>query len=778
MKNFSRWFIRPDISVIIILCMFFSVVPLLAQAPVRIIPQPLSVIQGQGNFTITPNTRIVYDAATPENRQVISYFTDYVKKVYGIGLSSASAETSENNTITLDIKGTVSTLNREGYELIVQPNRVLIRANTGAGLFYGIQTLLQLFPADSASIKAGDEILLPVVEIKDEPRFSWRGMHLDVCRHFFPVEFVKRYIDLLALHKMNVFHWHLTEDQGWRIEIKKYPLLTEAGAWRVDREHQHWNERTAPEPGEKATYGGFYTQDEVRDVIAYAQSRFITIVPEIEMPGHAMAALAAYPQFSCTGGPFYVMPGGYWPITDIYCAGNDSTFAFLQDILSEVIDLFPGPYIHIGGDEANKANWEKCPKCQARIATEILQNEIKLQSYFIKHIQKVIVSKNKKLIGWDESLEGGLAPEATVMSWRGTDGGIFAANEGHDVVMSPTSHCYFDYYQALEDEPPGIGGFVPLEMVYGFEPMPEGLSPDKQKHILGAQGNLWTEYIPTPEHAEYMALPRMCAMAEIGWSSRANRNLDSFLNRLAVHYNRLDALNVHYRQPNINGFAKANIFMKDIKVTMDFPRPEAKIFYTLDGTEPTPQSLLYAKPLRISANTLLKARAFVGERPVSRLKSGEFNKQQPRAATSLKKPAAGLDYKLVAGEFSSVKQLAQAQETATGTLAGLIMPAQRPETNFGVIYDGYIKIPKTGIYTFYLNSDDGSELLVGDSSLILNDGAHGEQEYYGKIALKKGYHPLRVLFFQGGGGLTLKVSIEGPGLAKQAIPASMLFMGE
>ncbi len=744
-------------------------------APVAIIPQPLSVVQGEGVFGIDRSTRIVYDAATPEIQQVVTFLNDFVKQMYGLELAAVVSEAAERNTIFLDVKGTVSVTGKEGYELVVRPDRVIIRAKTGAGLFYGVQTLLQLFPAQAAGKPSGDNVLLPVVEIKDEPRFPWRGMHLDVCRHFFPVEFVKRYIDLLALHKMNMFHWHLTDDQGWRIEIKKYPLLTEAGAWRVDREHQHWNERTAPEPGEKATYGGFYTQDQVRDVIAYAQSRFITIVPEIEMPGHAMAALTAYPQYSCTGGPFYVMPGGYWPITDIFCAGNDSAFTFLENILSEVIDLFPGPYIHVGGDEANKANWEKCPKCQARIKAENLQNENELQSYFIKRIEKYIVSKNKKLIGWDEILEGGLAPEATVMSWRGMEGGIFAATEGHDVVMTPTSHCYLDYYQALQDEPPGIGGHVPLEKVYGFEPMPEGLSAEKQKHILGAQGNVWTEYIPTPEHAEYMALPRLCAMSEVVWSSRANRNLDSFLTRLAVHYNRLDALNVHYRQPDINGFAKTNIFMKDIKVAMDFPRPEAKIFYTLDGTEPGPQSLVYAKPLRISQNVQLKARAFVGERPVSRIKTGVFNKQQPRAAVNIKNPQAGLKFTLVTGEFNTVKQLAQAPVSASGRIAGFTMPESSPETNFGVLYDGYIKIPKTGIYTFYLNSDDGSELLVGDASMISNDGAHGEQEYFGKIALEKGYHPLRVLFFQGGGSLLLKVGIEGPGLAKQAIPASLLF---
>ncbi|MEK9137784.1 MAG: family 20 glycosylhydrolase, partial [Bacteroidota bacterium] len=335
---------------------------------------------------------------------------------------------------------------------------------------------------------------IPCVAIRDWPRFEWRGMHLDVSRHFLPKKFIKTYIDMLAMHKMNVFHWHLTDDQGWRLEIKKYPKLIEVTAWRVDREDQHWNHRDPPREGEKATYGGYYTQDEIREIVKYADERNITVVPEIEMPAHTTALLAAYPQYSCTGGPFDVPPGGVWPITDIFCAGNDSTFYFLQDVLTEVMDLFPGKYIHIGGDEADKKEWKACAKCQARIKQEELKDEAELQSYFVKRIEKFIVSKGRRLIGWDEILEGGLAPEATVMSWRGTEGGIAATRQGHDAVMTPGSHCYFDHYQGKQEfEPLAIGGYTPLSKVYSYEPIPDSLTPEEAKHILGAQGNVWTE---------------------------------------------------------------------------------------------------------------------------------------------------------------------------------------------------------------------------------------------------------------------------------------------
>ena len=378
-----------------------------------VIPKPLKMESKNGNFLLTPQTKIVVDAKNAS--QVGNYLVEKIQTATGYNIQVEFQKVSylPTNAILLSNEKYKKSLGEEGYTLSVKKNNIKVRAMTPAGLFYGIQTLLQLLPPEIMSGKPIDnaEWVIPCVAIKDRPRFTWRGAHLDVCRHFFSKEFVKKYIDILAMHKINTFHWHLTEDQGWRSEIKKYPKLTEIGAWRVDRGDKHWNDREPQKPGEKATYGGFYTQDEIREIVEYAKSRFITVVPEIEMPGHAVAALASYPQYSCTGGPFTVIPGGYWPITNIYCAGNDETFEFLENVLDEVIALFPGKYVHIGGDEAHKANWEKCPKCQARIKNEGLKNEHELQSYFIKRIEKFLNSQGKTLIGWDEILEGGLAPK-------------------------------------------------------------------------------------------------------------------------------------------------------------------------------------------------------------------------------------------------------------------------------------------------------------------------------------------------------------------------------
>jgi hexosaminidase len=385
---------------------------------------------------------------------------------------------------------------------------------------------------------------VPSCEITDEPRFAYRGMHLDVGRHLFPVEYIKRYIDMIALHKMNTFHWHLTEDQGWRIEIKKYPKLTEVGAFRKETIVGHAGKKPAVYDGKP--YGGFYTQEDIRDIVAYAKSKFITVIPEIEMPGHSLAALAAYPELSCTGGPFEV--GTKWGVFDnVYCAGKEETFKFLEDVLTEVIALFPSQYIHIGGDECPKTKWAKCPLCQQRIRQEGLKDEKELQSYFIRRIEKFLISKGKRLIGWDEILEGGLAPEATVMSWRGTAGGIEAAKQGHDVIMSPNKYVYLDYYQCEpEGQPLAIGGYLPLELVYSFNPQFSELNANEQKHILGLQGNVWSEYLSTPQYMEYMTYPRMFAISEIGWTPASKKDFEDFLARFEVQRKRYDKLGINY----------------------------------------------------------------------------------------------------------------------------------------------------------------------------------------------------------------------------------------
>lgn len=594
--------------------LFFSCTAGRGGDELSVIPRPLGMERGRGSFDLTPDVRVVVDSRNERVSEVGEYLVEKIVRATGfsIPIENRQSPRTQPGAIVLSLIGREDGLGDEGYILSVKKNSITLKAEKPAGLFYGIQTLRQLLPPETESKEqvAGIAWSVPCVEIKDRPRFPWRGMHLDVCRHFFPKEFVKRYIDYLAFHKMNVFHWHLTEDQGWRIEIKKYPKLTEVGAWRVDREDKPWNEREPQREDEKATYGGYYTQDEVREIVEHAESRFINVVPEIEMPGHSVAALAAYPEYSCTGGPFTVMPGGYWPITDIYCAGNDGTFEFLENILSEVIALFPGEYIHIGGDEASKMNWKKCPKCQARIRNEGLRDEEELQSYFIERIEKFLISKGKKLVGWDEILEGGLAPEATVMSWRGMEGGIEAARHGHDVVMCPTSHCYFDYYQADPDfQPEAIGGFITLKKVYSFEPVPVELDADQCGYILGAQGNVWTEYIPTPEHAEYMSLPRMCALAEVVWSPKELRDWKDFRARMDTHFQRLDWLGVNYCE----GSFKVDIVPRfddppgDVTLVFESEQLDPEIFFTLDGSDPSPESRRYTGPIPILQTTHVKA---------------------------------------------------------------------------------------------------------------------------------------------------------------------------
>lgn len=413
----------------------------------------------------------------------------------------------------------------EGYRLRVDDDGPCITARTGAGAFYGVQTLLQL-----PTLVPSPHI--PHIDVTDEPRFPWRGMHLDVARHFFDVEFVKRFIDLMARHKLNTFHWHLTEDQGWRLEIPGLPRLTEVAAWR-DRE------------GER--YGGYYTADDVREVLRYAEERFIKVVPEIEMPGHAVAALAAYPECSCTGGPFAVETT--WGIfDDVYCAGRETTFKFLDQVLDYVCNLFPGKYVHIGGDECPKTRWKDCDDCQRRIQEEGLSGEDELQSWFVKRAAQRLQKRGRRIVGWDEILEGGLAPDATVMSWQGFEGGIQAASMGHDVVMTPTAHCYFDYKQRPHDDEPGAIGMTPLRKVYELEPIPTDLPADRHHHVLGTQGNVWTERMPTHERVDYMVFPRMCALSEVAWSSTA-RDWPDFRSRLDGHLPRLRELGVGYRVP-------------------------------------------------------------------------------------------------------------------------------------------------------------------------------------------------------------------------------------
>ena len=583
----------------------------MAQNCVKIIPQPVSVVESAGSFFIDNNTYIDFKKSDKNLKAAADFFTTHIKDISGYKLT---ANKYLGKSILLKISNTAD-IGNEGYLLNVTPTSIEIIANSKIGVVYAVQSLFQVLPA----VRTNAPLEIPCMKVKDYPRFAWRGMHLDVCRHFFGPEVVKEYIDLIAAYKMNVFHWHLVDDQGWRIEIKKYPKLTEVGAWRADRLSTGWRERTQAIAGEAQTYGGYYTQNQIKEIIAYASERNITIVPEIEMPGHNAAAIAAYPDLSCAHQPQLTMTGGnYVNMSQNYCAGNDKVFEFLQDVLTEVIDLFPSTYIHIGGDEVDKEPWKKCPSCQARIKAEGLKNEEELQSYFIKRIEKFIVGKHRKVLGWDEILEGGLAPTAAVMSWRGEAGGIQAAKMNHDVVMTPEKPCYFDHYQAgPEGEPAGIGGMNTLKNVYDYEPVPKELNEPEAKYVMGAQGNMWTEFIFTTEHLEYMLLPRMLALSEVVWSPKTTRDWLDFNARLQNNFRAFDQKGLHYSKGDFKVTIKPATVDGKLQVALLTEAVNADIFYTTDGSMPDnitnsninvrTSSKKYIAPIVIDTSGTLKA---------------------------------------------------------------------------------------------------------------------------------------------------------------------------
>ncbi len=577
----------------LLLLLFVFSAGLQAQA---LIPKVKDMQLDPGQFTLDASCIIVDNPVVQED----TYLQAQLQSLHGLSLT-VQKNAGTSRCIQFEILPIGTQSKPEWYQMGIDNQCITIRAYEAKGLFYGVQTLLQLIP--NAATKAHQ---LNCCRITDEPKFSWRGMHLDVARHMYPVAFIKRYIDFLAMYKMNTFHWHLTDDQGWRIEIKRYPLLTQVGANRKRTMKGHYNDQQYDD----VPYGGFYTQDEVKEVVAYAASRHITVVPEIEMPGHAMAALAAYPELACTAGPFEVAQK--WGVfEDVFCP-KEETFAFLEGVLTEVMELFPSPYIHIGGDECPKERWRSCAYCQALMQREGLKDEHELQSYFIRRIEKFVNSKKRKIIGWDEILEGGLAPNAAVMSWRGTEGGIAAAKSGHYAVMSPGSHCYFDHYQGNPSyEPLAIGGYTTLEKVYSYNPIPAELNATEANFILGAQANVWTEYIPDAAKVEYMAMPRMAALAEVVWGTAQPADYKGFLKRMFIHLGLLDKLGVNYSKSifNVEILAQSSLG-KGVNIVLKSPMEQGEIRYTTDGTEPSLSTNLYQKALPLKNSFTLKAAYF------------------------------------------------------------------------------------------------------------------------------------------------------------------------
>ncbi len=729
-----------------------------------VIPEPVSLhLRGGPSFVFSRTTSLENDgkSAAP------AFLKEMLSRSAGISLGGKS----RSNRVVFKLVTLGGQLPPNWYSLKVTQHEVLVQYAEETGAFYAVQTLRQLLPKeiDSPIRVSGVQWSVPQVEIEDYPRFQWRGMMLDCSRHFFPVSFIKKTLDNCAMMKLNVFHWHLVDDGGWRLEIKKYPNLTKFGAWRVDTGEVWpgggWNFGNLQFCGEDGAkkYGGYYTQDQVKDIVRYAAARHITIVPEIEMPGHSLGAVVSYPEIMCENVPPADKPGK--SVSNVYCAGSDKAIAFLEEVLSETMQLFPSKFIHIGADEVTKTYWHNCPLCQDRMKKEGLKDENELQSWFVKHFDNFLAQHGRRLVGWDEILEGGLAPGATVMSWRGIDGGIEAAKQGKDVVMSPTSHCYFDYsYQSIS-----------TEHVYGWNPVPAALNATEAKHVLGGQYNVWTEWIPTESHCEEMQFPRALAMAEDLWTPPARKDWSDFSRRLAAWLPRLDELGITYMMPVPTVPFTTLFFSGSVQVKCNAPTGLSQTLrYTTDGTVPNSASKAYTGPLTVKKPCTVTF-AYVNSHGVA----GGVAKVDCRNSLRTELPSldSGVTVQqyLLTGEPSTIPDLTNMKPTAT-TVAPLPTEGARPrDAKFAVRWSGYIRIPTAGAYTFSLKSDDGSRLWLGDALVVDNDGPHGAVEKSGTAWLPAGLYPFDVRWFDQGGANSFSVSVAGPGQAKGPIPAKWLF---
>lgn len=743
---------------------------------ITIIPEPVLLTSVPGSFVLNETAEIHYRSEAAG--KVAGFLNDFLQRNYNFKLPAKGYSKKPAATVHPVIELVeASTGKTDGYILEVNTGRVYLQGDSN-GLFYGLQTLLQLFPLHKLASSEPSQpaaIHLPGVRIQDYPRFAYRGMMLDVGRHFFPPAAVKQFIDMMVRYKFNHFHWHLTEDQGWRIEIKKYPRLQEIAAVRKETIVGH-HRRSTTYDGKP--YGGYYTQDEVRDIVKYATERNITIIPEIEMPGHSQAVLAAYPQFGNTGGPYEVRTT--WGISkDVLNPANDSVFTFLQDVLTEVMDLFPSRYIHIGGDECLKDRWKESAEVQQLIKKLGLKNEHDLQSYFINRMEKFVNSKGRNIIGWDEILEGGLAPNATVMSWRGEEGGIAAAKQQHDVIMTPNTYLYFDYTQGQPaTEPLNAAAYLPLKTVYNYEPLPPSLTPAERKYIKGVQGNIWTEFIPDQPMLDYMVWPRALALSEIAWSQPAKKNYRRFMRKLPLELARLDNSGVNFRIPEPHGLESKLVTASSVTVTLKPPVKGSFIYYTTDGSQPGTNSKPYTQPfvLPVPANgtAVVQCIVVLPSGRISPLYSATYVRKPYLPAMTVKPGKKGVRFSLVNNVPANARQL-----PVTGDSSG-VLPAIdiRPLSlkNAGVTYTGYVKIPADDLYEFHLNSDDGSVLYVDDQLVVDNDGRHDLQDKSGFLPLRKGLHRIRVQYFNVGTGAWLDAGIYRD--REKLNPAEVLYTGQ
>lgn len=712
-----------------------------------LIPQPVSVVAKAGHFDLSRSHAIDAPVAAQSVADVFAESTDFGKSKGG------------RVAIRLSLDPKQTTWGNEQYRLTVDGNGVQITARDRAGLSLGSQTLRQLV---AGAPKAASGVRLPYVTIEDSPRFQWRGMHLDVSRHFFTVAEVKAYIDYLAQFKFNVFHWHLIDDGGWRIEIKRYPKLTEIGAWR--RAIPRWNQRELEFPGRNSgvpTYGGFYTQAQIKEVVAYASKRNVMVVPEIELPGHTMPSLAAYPELTCANydkQAFLTASNNAFP--NVYCAGKEATFQFLQGVLEEVIELFPSKYLHIGGDEVNKSLWARCSDCRRRMTTEKLDSLEQLQSYFIRRMESFLTTRGKRLVGWDEILEGGLAPNAVVMSWRGVAGGIEAARSGHDVVMSPTDPCYFDY--SYQDNS--------IARVYQFDPVPASLEPAAHRHILGGQGNVWTEWMQNFGRVQEMVFPRMMALAEALWSPKESRDWKSFQSRLGIVTGRLIDAGVSVTLPAAE--TDVTLIVGESRPVTFAPAPYSGLTLrtavspaTLSGRSPAYRSSIQLSPGRsVSAAFFDKT----GKRGPMTIVTAVAAPPNPGPL------APGIKMESFRGTWRRVPDFSKLPLERSRYVGSIQPHDYKGQDNYALRFSGYITVPQDGVYTFHLGSDDGSWATLAGAKLVDNDDLHAFVWATGRVYLKAGSYPVQVGFFEQGGADDLRLEVEGPGISRQAIPSEWL----
>lgn len=740
----------------------------------HIIPTPTSVeSKAEQGFQINKKTRIYISDDTEGSEFAAGYFADKIKSSTGLKLKIKEGVLAEPNSIHfIKTHGHKPGMD-EGYKLDSSADRVFITATTDAGLFYGAITLLQLLPAEieSQEVIKGLDLTIPAVMIEDKPRFSWRGMHLDVSRHFFPKEDILTYLDILASYKINRFHWHLIDDGGWRLEIKQYPRLTSVGAWR-NHESFKWNSGKidfvrADDPNVDA-YGGFYTQEDVREIVAYAAERNIVVVPEIEMPGHIMPALAAYPELGShpEGGYYtkdrlpegmdretYTKRGWGYYHQNVADAGKDFTYEFFKNVLDETFELFPSKWIHIGGDEVQKHYWENSPWVSKLMEAQGLHDQHEVQSYFLKKMNKHIVANGRRMVGWDEIVDGGLAPDATVMYWIGGGRMMQALKAGHDVVMSPMGPSYFDFAYRNNS----------TRKMHDWDPMPADAPEDKREFLIGAQANVWTEWMENWDRVEYMVLPRMTALAETTWNTPERKNWDNFHASLNQHFARMDFNGYNYRLPTPTA-AWSTVLFKDSEMVALDPVPSAAwtLRYTTDGSKPTAESTEYTGPIKVSDSLVIKAAYFAGEARSSEIPLEVHCRKYTPSKPSGLQPGVNFTYH----ELNNPKNTGQLKgdnKVSEGNQSDFSLAARKRNDNFGMIFNGYIKIEQDGLYNFATYSDDGSVLKIADTIVVNNDGLHGYVRAEGSVNLKAGYYPLEVRFVEAGGAERLDVFMQAPG---------------